>query len=60
MVALEQKSASLTDKDEGDAEIDSSTGTSRLRSESNGPPPGVAVIKAESNGSLDPDHRNRC
>lgn len=55
-----QKSASLTDRDDGEAEIDSSTGTSRLRLESNGAPPGVAVTKAESNGSLDPDHRNRC
>jgi hypothetical protein len=55
-----QKSASLTDKEEGEAEIDSSTGTSRVRLESNGAPPGAAVTKAESNGMLDPDHRNRC
>ena len=56
-----QKSASLTDRDEGEAEIDSSTGTSRLRPDGSSvaAPAKLPAAKADSNGSLDPDHRNR-
>ena len=64
-----QKSASLTDRDEGEAEIDSSTGTSQLRPDGTSRlrPDGTSVpapakspaAKANSNGSLDPDHKNR-
>lgn len=57
-----QKSASITDRDDGEAEIDSSTGTSRMRPDGTSAPATAKspAVRADSNGSLDPDHKNRC
>ncbi|CAL5220105.1 g2057 [Coccomyxa viridis] len=55
------KSASITDRDDGEAEIDSSTGTSRMRPDGTSAPATAKspAVRADSNGSLDPDHKNR-
>jgi len=64
MHSILQKDASLTEEDE--AEIESSSGTSRLCQDSSAVSGAVkpgpvksSVAKAELHRALDPDHRNR-